>query len=420
MRSAIRWFMPAILFTVACSGGIEVQTTSSSTASTGGTGGVIASSSVGSGGIVCPGTGGAGDTGGGDMGGGGADDEASFCHQPFYPSVDVCQLGCVMQYPKGGTPTILYEYVDETSFDIDIPLGATDGYVLAIATWGAKNWSDPGAVSGVIEIPRTGEPPVIVDTFPSGAWWIYATAIMGDDGYLYYGVGPYQSSPSSGELLLRRVSTTHLGEPATAIASVPGSYWDKTFVVGDDHVYIAGAWGISRVPKGGGALETVVEHDPAPLVFPNSIAVNDGFVYYSVYSETCATYLVQRTPVTGGPAEAIAVGAPRMVFAGSPASLFVLEDKTMRRFDASLSTATLVLSTHTAQYQTIEVVGTQVYVTAECLPPIPDGPSQGFVRSYDTVTGTTGFLEDDPDYPFVPGPTGILHDATGETLFLIY
>jgi hypothetical protein len=68
----------------------------------------------------------------------------------------------------------------------------------------------------------------------------------------------------------------------------------------------------------------------------------------------------------------------------------------------------------------MELSGTRLYAVEQC-PGVPDGPGGGsFVRWYDTVTGTTGRLEDDPDYPFVPGPTGIVHDAMGATLYYIY
>lgn len=64
--------------------------------------------------------------------------------------------------------------------------------------------------------------------------------------------------------------------------------------------------------------------------------------------------------------------------------------------------------------------GTRLYVLEECPPLAPDqGFSGSFVRWYDTVTGVTGYLEEEPGYPFVPGPTGFAHDATGTTLYYV-
>lgn len=377
-------------------------------------GGAIGTGAGGAGGSACGGT-------TGSAGSGGDNSELDRCHQPFQPPPVTCPLGCLVQLTKGGAPTILYERPNDEAFDIQAILAVTDDYVIARALWGAPSWSDPEAVWGVVEVPRKGGPPVLVDTFGSGAWWLYARGVMGGDGAFYYiaGVGP-AGSDKSGSVLLRRVSTTHFGEPATVVASVPGSYWDMTFTADGDHVYLAAEWGIGRVPKAGGALEVLIAPELPHATSDGALTVSDGFVYYSTFSKACWTSYVERVPAAGGAAQTIATGGPRLLFGGSPATLFAAEDRAVRRFDPGLSQATTILTTDTGGYHALERIGTTLYVVDECPTLIPDGPSEGsFVRTYDLVTGKTGYLEDEPGYPFVPGPTGLAHDAAGETLFYI-
>ncbi|APR88574.1 hypothetical protein A7982_13923 [Minicystis rosea] len=327
-----------------------------------------------------------------------------------------------MALAKGGTPTILYQRFDITELDIREVLAVTDDYVIATAFWWTGNTLDAEGLWGLVEVPRTGEPPVLVETFGANVAGVYAAAIPGDDGYFYYAADlqPWGTG-SSGSVMLQRVSATHFGEPVTTIASVPGSYWNTRIAVDDDHVYVASEWGIGRVPKEGGALEVLVgDHGPASAELPNSIAVHDGFVYYSVYPNGCTEGVLERVPIAGGTPQTIAGRASRVVFGGSPTTLFAAHDKAVLRFDASQTTATTLLTTDTGRYQTIELVGTRLHAVDRCLDTGPDGAQGGsFVRTYDIETGTTGYLEDEPDYPFVPGPTGIAHDAGGQTIFYI-
>jgi hypothetical protein len=420
MRSARRgWWVPAILFASACGGPGAVKAvaggSTGSSASTSGGGGAGTGTTVGTGGVGA----------GGDGTGGGVD----HCTMTFQAPLDVCDTNCLVQLTKGGTPTILYESPPPAGYSVEAPVAVTDDYVIVTAFWGATARTDPAAVFGLVEIPRAGGPPVLVDTFgangadTSGVWF---SATDGGDGYLYYGATPNTGGPPQ-PLVLRRVSTTTLGEQATPLGAVPSSVLFFSLVVDGGYLYVATKSGIVRIPTGGGAVENILGQGPDAFG-PGGIAVNGGWVYDVPGPGEGNVVDVQRVPVGGGMPSTVAVlpGAGPwplwwglVAFGGAPASLFVAQQTQVLRFDANETMPHPILAAN-GTFSTMTFVGSRLYVLDTC-PFITGGeaphPSGSFERSYDTVTGATGYLEEEPGYPFVPGPTGFAHDAAGDTLY---
>jgi hypothetical protein len=278
---------------------------------------------------------------------------------------------------------------------------------------------EDGGEAGIVEIPRAGGAPVVVDTFPPSDVGYYTNAIDPGDGYLYYDADP--AGGATGTLSLRRVPMTSLGAPASVLGTAPMSRWNVTFAAdGDGYLYFAAEWGIARVPTAGGALEVLTSAVPPGYEQPNAIAVGGGFVYFGIPSYGCLPPVTGRVPVTGGNAVPFAFAEGPVAFGGTPAELFVAVGTHLEQVDPNAGLPQTIFTTHVGVLGGMSFVGSRLYLTDACPSPAPcAGPGGVFHPWYDTATGVTGYLEQDPGYPFVPGPTGFAHDASGDTLYYV-
>ena len=170
-----------------------------------------------------------------------------------------------------------------TNRAFDVALGG--GYVFLTNLVG-EFCSPPGRVQSVNLTTRIQS---ILDTSCD----ISPANVVADDTYVYYAEwtsDTIQRIPVGG------------GTPST-VASATGLIYHRALALDDTHVYFGDNLGIKRVPKAGGAVETL-----ATTEWSEKLAVDDSFLYWTE-DDPLGEEAIRRIPQAGGSVQTILSGA---------------------------------------------------------------------------------------------------------------
>jgi hypothetical protein len=300
-----------------------------------------------------------------------------------------CGNGCIAVLRQTGDPAILFSVDDDAPGTSIQLIGGGEGFSLvhSMGIFGSTGGDS------VIAVPDDGGTPIRVDGF-SGQNEVLTTAVIAEHVAYYVRA----ERVSDGAAYQKLVYAWPVGSTAPAtllgVASVT-SMWDPSDVIVDGgFVYISSRMaGIDRLPVAGGAVEHVLD-GPA-----GEVAVGDGWVFH-----VDAQGNIERVPAGGGPVVpipspvapdaafqlAIAPGSGRLVVAGWSSIGTVGED----------GSAPVVLASLKTSSGPLVIDGNRAYIQAICRF-IPDGsvPATAWV---DLGDGTTGWVGEEPGFPFVP------------------
>jgi hypothetical protein len=343
------------------------------------------------------------------------DADTARCHltAPPLPAPPGCPGHCLVEGGPGASPRALYAYTApySTTWN-DTPIVAqiadvTDGYVVAVASWGLVNGGQ-GNTWGLVEVPRGGGAPIKVETWgTSWAGFLMSTAV-GDDGYLYYATTLSPADPAAAPTTFHRLPRAAPGVAATTLGVAPISRWGAVVVETGGVLLASGDFGLVRLPASGGAVTSLAQG------FISSFAVGDG----AAFTPT-ATGAIARVPLDGSPPTALTAiaDAGRVAFDGVHGRLEVAAAHAFATIAPDGSDPRVVFRSDVDQFGAITVDGSRTFVYEACPTLVPETPAGGLTRDVDSGTGATGVLEDEPGYPFVAGPTGLHHDATATTFY---